>query len=94
MGLGTAILWRQSVETAKSFLQKAYDDKEGKKLIKQIYKLTIISKNFLVYYCKCCNLIGYATRYLFVNGYRVVASNARQGRVFRQKTMLIPRFSK
>ena len=25
---------------------------------------------------KCCNLIGYATRYLFVNGYRVAASNA------------------
>ena len=29
--------------------------------------LTIISKNLLVYYCKRCNLIGYATRYLFVN---------------------------
>ena len=29
-----------------------------------------ISKNVLVYYCKCCNLIGYATRYLFVNRYR------------------------
>ena len=28
------------------------------------------------YYCKCCNLIGYATRYLFVNRYRVAASNA------------------
>ena len=34
------------------------------------------SKNLLVYYCKCCNLIGYATRYLFVNRYRVAASNA------------------
>ena len=26
--------------------------------------------------CKCCNLIGYVTRYLFVNRYRVAASNA------------------
>ena len=26
-------------------------------------------KNLLVYYCKCCNLIGYATRYLFVHRY-------------------------
>ena len=38
--------------------------------------LTIISKNLLVYYCKCCNLIGYATRYLFVNRYPVATSNA------------------
>ena len=33
----------------------------------QYHKLTSISKNVLVYYCKCCILIGYATRYLFVN---------------------------
>ena len=26
----------------------------------------IFSKNLVVYYCKCCNLIGYATRYVFV----------------------------
>ena len=26
----------------------------------------ILSKNLVVYYCKCCNLIGYATRYVFV----------------------------
>ena len=25
-----------------------------------------LSKNLVVYYCKCCNLIGYATRYVFV----------------------------
>ena len=36
----------------------------------------IFSKNLLVYYCKCCILIGYATRYLFVDS-RVAASNAR-----------------
>ena len=41
----------------------------------------IFSKNLLVYYCKCCNLIGYATRYLFVNRYRVVAILTRLGRV-------------
>ena len=29
--------------------------------------LYCINKNLLVYYCKCCNLIGYAIRYLFVN---------------------------
>ena len=40
--------------------------------------LFLISKNLLVYYCKWCNLIGYTTRYLFVNRYRVT----RQGRVF------------
>ena len=26
----------------------------------------VFSKNLVVYYCKCCNLICYATRYLFV----------------------------
>ena len=31
------------------------------------------NENVLVYYCKCCNLIGYATRYLFVN--RSMSSN-------------------
>ena len=36
----------------------------------------IFSKNLHVYYCKWCNLNGYATRYLFVNRYRVTASNA------------------
>ena len=36
----------------------------------------IFSKNIVVYYCKCCNLIGYGTRYLFVNRYGVAASNA------------------
>ena len=41
----------------------------------------------LVYYCKCCNLIGYATRYLFVNRYRVVVSNATRPS-FSQKTTM------
>ena len=36
----------------------------------------IFSKNLVVYYCKCCNLIGYTTSYLFVNRYQVAASNA------------------
>ena len=37
--------------------------------------LLYYSKNlYVVYYCKCCNLIGYATRYLFVNRYRVAVS--------------------
>ena len=29
-------------------------------------KITIISRIILVYYCKCCNVIGYSTRYLFI----------------------------
>ena len=41
--------------------------------IKSIFRF---SKNLLVYYGKWCNLIGYATRYIFVNRYRVAASNA------------------
>ena len=27
----------------------------------------VISRIILVYYCKCCNLIGYSTRYLFLD---------------------------
>ena len=50
-----------------------------------------ISKNLLVYYCNCCNLISYATRNLFVNTYRVGVSNATWTS-FRKKTMLIPSF--
>ena len=38
--------------------------------------MDVFSKNLLVYYWKCCNLIGYATRYLLVNRYRVAASIA------------------
>ena len=53
------------------------------------------SKNSLVYYFKCCHLVGYAIRYLFVidiEQRRVT----RQDQVFRGKTMLIfpPRFLK
>ena len=32
-----------------------------------IHCIYISSKNLVVYYCKCCNLIGYATCYLFIN---------------------------
>lgn len=32
-----------------------------------LYRYIIISENFLVYYGKYCNLIGYATHYLVVN---------------------------
>ena len=40
-----------------------------------VLNLMHISKNLLVYYCKCCNLIGYTTsRYLFINRYRVAVS--------------------
>ena len=28
---------------------------------------TVISKNLVEFYCKCCILIGYATRYLLAN---------------------------
>ena len=52
-----------------------------------------ISKNLLVYFCKWCNLIGYATRYLFANRYQVAASNATRPS-FSQKAMLISRFLK
>ena len=43
----------------------------------------ILSKNVLVNY----NLIDYATRYLFVNRYRVAASNARRSS-FSQKFLI------
>ena len=46
-----------------------------------------ISNNLVVYYCKCCNLIGYATRYLFVNRYREATSNATRPS-FSQKNRL------
>ena len=54
---------------------------------KTIYYNTIIciSKNSVVYYCKCCNLIGYATRYLFVNRYRVSANNATRPSFSKKK---------
>ena len=42
-------------------------DSPNKKLVKTY---------ILVCYCKCCNLIGYATRCLFVNIYPIAASNA------------------
>ena len=29
--------------------------------------LILISRIILVFYCKCCNLIGYSTRYLFLD---------------------------
>ena len=35
----------------------------------------LTGENVLVYYCKCCNFIAYATRYIFVNRYQVAASN-------------------
>ena len=31
------------------------------------YVVTIISRIILVYYCNCCNLIGYSSCYLFVD---------------------------
>ena len=46
--------------------------------------ITVISKTVLVYYCKWCNLLGYATRYLFVNIYRVAATNTARP-IFSQK---------
>ena len=52
--------------------------------------------NLVVYYCKCCNLIGYATRYLWRQQISSSQRQAtRQGRVFRIKNnAYIPRFSK
>ena len=51
----------------------------------KVYKLLCITKNLLVYCCKCCNLIVCAARYLFVNRYRVTASNATRPN-FSQKS--------
>ena len=45
------------------------------------------SKNIVVYFCKC-NLIGYATCYLFVNTYRVAASDKAE--FFAKLTIFIP----
>ena len=42
-------------------------------IFREVY---IFSKNLLVHYSKYCNLIGHATRYLFVNIYWVAVSNA------------------
>ena len=38
--------------------------------------LTLISRILLVYYCKCCNLIGYSTRYLFTIRQRVAKQSS------------------
>ena len=55
-----------------------------------IYILYIYSYNsIVVYHYKCCNLIGYATRYLFVDRYQVVASGDK-AEFFAKITMLIP----
>ena len=32
-----------------------------------VYIYYLLVELCLVYYCKCCNLIGYSTRYLFLN---------------------------
>ena len=47
------------------------------------------SKNLVIYYCKCCNLIGYTTHYLFVNRYRVVASNATRPSFSQKKCLFL-----
>ena len=60
----------------------------SKLLTPQIFLMTLCSKllsGTLVYYCKWCNPIGNATRYLFINRYQVM----RQVHVFHEKTMLI-----
>ena len=31
------------------------------------FLIIFISRIILVFYCKCCNLIGYSTRYLFLD---------------------------
>ena len=38
--------------------------------------LIYISRIILVYYCKCCNLIGYSTRYLFLDRQRVAKQSS------------------
>ena len=44
-----------------------------------LINLSLLSENLVVYYCRCCNVICYATRYLFVNTrYPVAASNAKK----------------
>ena len=40
--------------------------KKGSFVFLSIQPLPRISRIILVYYCKCCNLIGYSTRYLFI----------------------------
>ncbi len=36
-------------------------------IVGDIPVLFLVSRIILVYYCKCCNLIGFSTRYLFLN---------------------------
>ena len=48
----------------------------------------IFSKNLLVYYCKCYNMIGCGTRYLFVNRYRIAASNSTRPSFSQKKQCL------
>ena len=52
------------------------------------HNLSTFSKNLVVYYCKWCTPIGYTTRYLFVNGYRVAASNATRSSFSLKKQCL------
>ena len=61
--------WKMTLERDMVCMQLDSDDSA-------ILQMTIKTLNLLVYYSKCCNLIGYATRYLFVNRYRVATSKA------------------
>ena len=35
-------------------------------IIFEVTVIFVVSRIILVYYCKCCNVIGYSTRYLFI----------------------------
>ena len=39
--------------------------KKNSELI-ELSSINKVSRIILVYYCKCCNVIGYSTRYLFI----------------------------
>ena len=59
---------------------------QSKLTFSKCYFIIQFSKNVLVYYCKCCNLIGYATGYLFVNRYRVAATSNTTRPSFSEKS--------
>ena len=48
-----------------------------------------LSETLLVYYYKCCNLIGYANRYVFVNRYRVAATYCKAEFFVKQQWLFL-----
>ena len=55
--------------------------------LQTVHKLIIIGRIILVYYCKCRNLIGYSTRYLFLDRWRVAKQSSSYRDFFLKKLL-------